>query len=142
MSDRSFQVRLLPFCILASCALVGCTTEHVFEFKDTKSDLPIRNAPVEATSCHRIYSYLDLRHYLAADSGKSITRQGRTDEGGKVALSLPSDLSIKYVCLDGKWFAREPSSAWQPMLTQQEYEARAEKPGTEDGRPLVRMETK
>ena len=142
MIEKAFQTLLLPACVLAWFALVGCTTEYVFEFKDSRSDVPIRNATVEASSCHRIYSFLDLRHYLAADSGKAVTEKGRTDEEGKVALSLPSDLGLKYVSLENEWFVREPAPDWQPMLTRGEYEARATEANlqAQPDRPLIKIE--
>ena len=142
MTEKASQTLLLPACVLAFCVLTGCTTttEYVFEFSDAAGE-PIRNACVEVSSCHRTYSFLDLRHYLAADSGKAFVDKGRTDGEGKVALSLPNDLGLKYVCLDNEWYVREPSSAWQPMRTKQEYEARIDEADlrTKQKRPLVRM---
>ncbi len=130
--------------LVACCILAGCTTKYVFEFKHGKSNNPVINAPVKATSCHRMYSYLDLRHYLAADSHKSVIAEGRTDSQGKVSLALPGDLGIRYVCLNNEWFARAPSSEWQPMLRRREYETKATEPDiqVEQIRPLIRMRKK
>jgi hypothetical protein len=139
MRMQTASVAVLAGCLLAS--VVGCTTQHVFEFKHPDSGNPVEDTPVVLSSTHRIYSFLDLRHYTS-ETGQPVVTEGKTDKTGRVILGLPSDLGISYVQLDGKWFSYQPSSAWQPMLTQQEYVDRAEKPAVEGGRPLVRMETK
>ena len=139
MTTRSTFMVVLTGCLLASAS--GCTRQYVFEFKHPASGEPVENTPVVLSSLPRIYSFLDLRHYTS-ETGQPVVAEGKTDEAGKVILNLPSDLGIRYVQLDGKWFSYQPSSSWQPMLTQQEYEVRAESPAVEGGRPLVRMETK
>ncbi len=138
MTMSTASMAVLTGCFLASVG--GCATQYVFEFKHPASGGPVEDTPVVLSSTHRIYSFLDPRHYLV-ETGRPVVVEGKTDKAGKVILDLPSDLGISYVQLDGKWFARNPSSTWQPMVTQQEYETRAEKPEVEDGRPLVRMET-
>jgi hypothetical protein len=127
-------------CVAAPCIIGGCTTQYLFEFKHGESGAPIADAPVSLSSLPRIYSFLDARHYTG-ETGKPVVVHERTDEGGKVALGLPSDLRIWYICLNSEWFAREPSSAWQPMLAKHEYEAKVAEADlqTDQQRPLVRM---
>ena len=121
MMEKPFQIFMLLVCVLVFFVLTGCTTEYIFEFQDAKSSEPISNMPVEVTACPQLHSFFDLRHYTA--SGEAVTREGYTDDAGKSTLSFSDDImGIASVCLDGKWFARRPSSAWQPMLTRKESE--------------------
>ena len=141
MIDRTSRILLLPSCLWACCFLAGCTTEYVFQFKESGSDDPLTNASIKVSSCHRIYSFLDPRHYLA-ETGRPVTAEGQTDSHGKVTLGLPSDLGIRYICLDNEWFAREPLSDWRPMLTRGEYEAKSTEVDLQakPDRPLIRID--
>ncbi len=141
MKRRTYQPFLLIVCILASCVFAGCTSQHTFEFKHGKSGELIANAPVVISSWPRGYSFIDIRHYIYGCS-TTFAEEGQTDTDGKATLSLPSDVGVQNVCLNGEWFASDLSTVWQPMLTQQEAEAKtAESSALEvrQDRPLVRM---
>lgn len=138
MRTPTAPVATLVGCLLASA--VGCTKQYVFEFTNPGSGGPVKDTTVVLSSVVRTYDYLDIRFYLC--KGGPVVVEGKTDKAGTVTMSLPSDLGVRYIRIDGKWFAREPSPVWQAMLTQQEYEDGAEKPEAEDGRPLMRMGTR
>ncbi len=125
-------------CLCLALAGVGCTREYVFTFRDAESDRPLVGRPVELLSLPRIYSFLDLRHYVC-ESGEPVVETGRTDVNGRVVFALPEDLGIRHVQLDGRWFAQQPSSSFQPMRTREEFEARTAPLPPCAGRPKVRM---
>lgn len=122
-------------------SVAGCTTQYELEFRHSGPGSPIANSQVRLSSVPRIYSFLDARHYIS-ETGRVVVVEGRTDEAGRTVLSLPGGLGIRCVQLDGRWFVSELSSIWQPMLTQQEYEAKTANAGMKEDRPLVRMKSK
>ena len=117
---QTIRIRLPIFACVLCSLLSGCKTDYSLELKSGVHGRPAVDAEVVVTSAPRFHSFIDPRHYLVG-CGESITVVGQTDSQGKVKVSLPNDLPIWTVCLDGKWWIQDPSSLWLPMLTENEF---------------------
>ena len=138
---------LLSLACIASVGVfaIGCNTQYVLEFQDGKTGKPIVGMPVKGISATRFYSFLDIRHYVATDSHKSVIAEGLTNEAGMVVLSMPHDLDLWKVCLNNEWFwERNDIPSWQPMQTKREAEAGQKNTvhSSMSNRPLIRMLSK
>jgi len=120
---RSISIAVLPV-LLTSCILAGCTSAYTVHLRDSQTQKPIPDAQVTVAPVPRIYSFLDIRHYLGdlCDRGKSVMADGKTDSRGQMRCNLPSDLDIWRVSLGESWVATI-SHEWMPMLTQAEFDS-------------------
>jgi hypothetical protein len=143
MMNRTSPLTGLTILLSACAALAGCKTAYVFEFKDSKSGNPIAGAHVVAESFPRMYSYVDIRHYLPGSHEPDIAK-GTTDSQGKAKLSLDSELGIRHVTLNDKWFIRQSLPEWRPMWTELEFQGNATHADLQalPDRPLIKIEKK
>ena len=143
MSGSNGLVRLSALIMGSAVVISGCTSKNVYvaHFRNAKTRAPVRDGEVEVYTLPRIYSFLDVRHYLGT-AGRPYTTRTRVNSQGEARFVLPKTApEVDCLVLDGTWFVRAPAGDWTAMATREELEGTVRRRDLV-ARPEVRLERK